>query len=208
MIPNNLFIAITCATMGYLIGCINPAYIISRIKGFDIREEGSGNAGATNAGLVMGKNIGAMIAIFDVAKTCCAIWLATHMFSEFDLAAEVAGTSCALGHMFPFYMHFRGGKGLACFGGMILSFHPLALLILFFVELVPALLIGYGCVFPILTSILVPILYLIITGKKAGALIYSIASFAIFMKHRINIKRVITGEELPISLLWTGREDD
>ena len=199
--------ALLCIVMGYCIGCINPAYIISRRRGFDIRKEGSGNAGATNAALTMGRNIGVMIAAFDVAKACCAIWLAEHFLSDFALATEVAGTCCVLGHMFPFYMRFKGGKGLACLAGIILSFHPLALFVLFFAELVPAILIGYGCVFPILTAILVPILYAAITGHLAGAAVYAIASVAMICKHRINIRRILAGEELRMNLLWKGRED-
>ncbi|MDO4458472.1 MAG: glycerol-3-phosphate acyltransferase [Clostridia bacterium] len=201
-----LFGILVSALIGYLIGCINPAFIISKLKGFDIRNTGSGNAGATNAALAMGKNVGMMIAVFDVAKACAAVYLANKALPEFNLSTEISGTACIIGHMYPFYMKFKGGKGLACLAGIILSYHPVALLILFFAELVPALLVGYGVIFPLLTSVLVPLLYGLITKNVTGALIYCIASVFVVIKHIPNIKKVMSGEELPINALWKGKE--
>ena len=116
---------ILCALLGYLLGCINPAYLIARARGFDIRSRGSGNAGASNAVITMGKAAGVFSAIIDIFKAWLAVCLATRYFTALSVggipvAGEIAGVACILGHMFPFFMAFRGGKGFACMAGMIL----------------------------------------------------------------------------------------
>ena len=109
---------ILCALLGYLLGCINPAYLIARARGFDIRSRGSGNAGASNAVITMGKAAGVFSAIIDIFKAWLAVCLATRYFTALSVggmpvAGEIAGVACILGHMFPFFMAFRGGKGFA-----------------------------------------------------------------------------------------------
>ncbi len=99
---------ILCALLGYLLGCINPAYLIARARGFDIRSRGSGNAGASNAVITMGKAAGVFSAIIDIFKAWLAVCLATRYFTALSVggipvAGEIAGVACMLGHMFPFY---------------------------------------------------------------------------------------------------------
>ena len=98
--------------IGYFIGAVNPSYIIAKIRGFDIRDKGSHNAGASNAVILLGKTIGVLCALLDIAKTVFAIWLAQKLMPEFTWGYAVTGVACALGHIFPFYMKFKGGKGL------------------------------------------------------------------------------------------------
>ena len=129
-----------CALVGYLVGSVNPSYIIGRLRGFDIRQKGSGNAGASNAVIVMGKWVGVSSALFDILKAAGVVWLAPVLARNVPFAAEVAGVSCIFGHVFPAYMRFRGGKGVACLGGLLLAVDFRLLLILLAVEILLILL--------------------------------------------------------------------
>ncbi|MBQ4111933.1 MAG: glycerol-3-phosphate acyltransferase, partial [Clostridia bacterium] len=103
---------VLCLLIGYVTGTINPSYIIARLRGFDIREKGSGNAGASNALILFGKVLGIGCALFDIAKAAFAIWLCGRLFPGLAYSLAITGVACILGHVFPFYMKFKGGKGL------------------------------------------------------------------------------------------------
>lgn len=195
------------ALIGYLIGGINPSYVIAKIKGFDIRKHGSGNAGASNAVITMGKKIGLISALFDIFKAYAAVKLAVYLFAETALAGVVAGVSCILGHIFPFLMKFRGGKGLACLGGVVLAFHPMVFLLLLAAELILVLLIDYICVVPITASIAFPIIYNVMARDRIGALIYGLAAVVIVLKHVENLKRIRNGTEAHLSFLWRRKKE-
>lgn len=191
--------------IGYTIGCINPSYIIARIKGFDIRKKGSGNAGASNAVLTMGKAVGVFSAFFDIAKACAAVWLAGSVFDEFILAGEVAGAMCIVGHILPFYMRFRGGKGLACLGGVILWYDWKIFLIMLAAEIVLVLIVDYLCFVPMTGSVAFAVVYYftaIPEKRLIGTLIYFAAALLILFKHIENVRRIKNGTEAHFSILW------
>lgn len=198
---------------GYAVGSINPSYIIGRARGFDIRKKGSGNAGASNALITMGKAVGAFSMIFDIVKGAVVFLLAPLIFRDLPTAAVLAGTACILGHMFPFYMKFRGGKGLATLGGVILAVDWRLFLIMLGVAVVLAVVTDYICVVPITASVALPILYLLLgvdgtgwlihgAGGKWGALILTAATVAILCRHVQNIRRIFNGQEMHFSFLW------
>ena len=191
-----------CSLIGYLIGNINPAYIISRHKGFDIRERGSGNAGASNAVITMGKRAGLFIALFDIAKAVAASLIAAYLFPQIRFAKILSGSSCILGHIFPFIMKFHGGKGLACLAGMIIAFNPYLFLIMLLFEMILGFSMDYVCVVPISGSILFTVIYAFATGDPIGTIILSAISLIILKKHIENIKRIQNGTEAHISFLW------
>ena len=112
---------ILAALLGYALGCLSPAYLLARRKGFDIRSTGSQNAGASNAFITMGAKSGVAVGLCDMAKSCAAALLAALLFPTLPGAAAVAGTAAVLGHIFPFYLKFRGGKGFAPFLGLTLA---------------------------------------------------------------------------------------
>lgn len=199
--------AFFCAFMGYLIGIINPAYIIAKCKGFDIRQRGSGNAGASNAVITIGKKAGAVAAVFDIFKAYTAFEAAMVLFPTFALAGETAGVFCILGHIFPIHMNFRGGKGLACLGGVILAFNSHLFLILLTAELILALIVDYICVVPITASILFPMIYLAATKSIGGALLFSLIAAVILAKHVENLRRIRNGTEARFSFLWNKEEE-
>lgn len=191
-----------CILIGYLIGAINPSYIIAKLRGFDIREKGSKNAGASNALILFGKVLGVGCALFDIAKAAFAIWLCAKFFSELAYSFAVTGVACVLGHVFPFYMKFRGGKGLACLGGMILAFEWRVFLVMLAIEIVVAFVTDYICFVPMTASAIFPFVYLIMRRDVPGALIIALILPLMLYKHKENLKRIKQKTEMPFSFLW------
>lgn len=103
---------ILCALLGYFAGCFSPSYLLSRRRGFDIRTFGSGNAGATNMMLAAGLKPGLVVMALDVSKAFVVTFPLRLLLPP--LCAALAGLFCVLGHIFPVFLHFRGGKGTAC----------------------------------------------------------------------------------------------
>lgn len=193
---------VLCILIGYLIGAINPSYIIAKLRGFDIREKGSKNAGASNALILFGKVLGIGCALFDIAKATFAIWLCGKLFPELTYSFAVTGVACILGHVFPFYMNFKGGKGLACLGGMILAFDWRVFLIMLAAEIVVAIATDYICLVPLTASAVFPIVYGIMRQDARGALIISLILPLMIYKHKENLKRIKQKTEMPFSFLW------
>ena len=109
--------------LGYLIGCINPAAILGKHYHVNLKEEGTGNLGATNTLLVLGRKAGIFVALFDIFKSYFSARIARMLFPQLLVAGMIASLGAILGHCFPFTMHFDGGRGLASFGGMILAYN-------------------------------------------------------------------------------------
>lgn len=191
-----------CILLGYLAGTVNPSYIIGKFKGFDIRKKGSGNAGGSNALIVMGKAVGFICMLFDIIKAFCIVKLTGWLFAGAKFCFPATAASVVLGHMFPFYMRFRGGKGLACMGGSLLAYSPLAFLIILAAEAVLAFSINYICVVPISCAVILPVIYGIVSADIYGALILGAAGIAVLLKHIENIRRIRNGTEVRLSYLW------
>lgn len=209
---------ILCALFGYALGTINPAYIIGRLRGFDIRKKGSRNAGASNALITMGKWVGIFSAVFDICKATAAYWLAPLIFQDIPYAAAIAGAAVILGHIFPFYMGFRGGKGTACLGGLLIAIDWRLFLIMLAIEAVVALVTDYICLVPITAAILIPPLYgflgsdgldwlLFAEGGWVAAAILSLPMIAILFVHVTNIKRILRGTEMHLSFAWSKEKE-
>ena len=199
--------AISCILLGYLIGCINPAYIVGKRKGFDIRKRGSGNAGASNAVIVMGKKVGVLSALFDIFKAVLVVSLATKLFADLVYAKILAGVSCIVGHIFPVFMGFRGGKGLACLGGLILAYDWKIFLIMLLAELLIAFAVDYICVVPITASLAFPVIYAVQSKEPIGTFILLGCAVVILFKHMENLQRIRNGSEAHFSFLWKRDEE-
>ncbi|MBD5451787.1 MAG: glycerol-3-phosphate 1-O-acyltransferase PlsY [Lachnospiraceae bacterium] len=122
-------IRLICLLIGYVFGCFQTSYIYGRLHGIDIRNYGSGNAGTTNSLRVLGKKAGIIVLLCDMLKTGLAIIVVRLLFREeysdiLYLLAMYAAAGSVLGHNFPFYLKFKGGKGIACTAGLIVFFHP------------------------------------------------------------------------------------
>lgn len=198
---------VLCSLMGYLIGNINPAYILSKLRGFDIRERGSGNAGASNVTMVMGKKAGVFTAVFDISKAFFASVIAVNLFPTLRCSKILSGISCIMGHIFPFLMKFHGGKGLACLGGVILSFNPTIFLSLLLIEIMIALAVDYICIVAPSGAVIFTLVYALFTGDPAGTLMLAVTSVIILFKHIENFERIHNGEEAHISFLWNKNDE-
>ena len=118
----DLVIAAIAAVIGYAIGSINPAAIIARVRGTDLRAIGSGNPGATNAGRAFGWPVGLLDAVLDIAKGFVPVVLLSHF--GYPVAALVAGLAAVIGHISSPWLHGRGGKGVATSLGAVLAVQP------------------------------------------------------------------------------------
>lgn len=202
------FIAILGSiVIGYALGCINLSYIISRINGFDIRKYGSGNAGASNAMIVMGRKTGIIVAILDILKAFVAVKIAGVLFTyatvgNANYAECISGVCAIIGHIFPFYMKFKGGKGLAAFGGTILALDSSLFVVLFIIAVLIALITDYICFVPISMALIFPISFGYLKSSPICMGILFVSSVIIWYRHVENIKRIKKGEEARFSLLW------
>ena len=196
-----------CLLIGYFIGTVNPSYIIAKINGFDIRQRGSRNAGASNAVILLGKSVGLVCAIFDIAKPCIAIAISRLVFPDFKLNFALTGCACILGHILPFYMGFKGGKGLACLGGVILTFDWRVFLVMLVCELVVAFVTNYICFVPMTAAVAWPIIYGVISKDIVGTICFVIVGVIILLKHVENIKRIARGGEMHFSYLWNRKRE-
>lgn len=196
-----------CLLIGYLIGMLNPSYMLARLHGFDIRERGSGNAGASNALLLFGKLRGVLCATFDIVKAAGSVFLTRVLFPQDPLVFAVTASACILGHIFPFYMHFRGGKGLACLAGTILAFDLRVFGIMLACALVIALVTNYICFVPMSASVVFPIVYGCMTGNLPGVLLLILVAVVVLWRHGENIRRIRLGRELRLSYMWNKEKE-
>lgn len=184
------------AMIGYLLGSMSPAYWAAKYKNTDLRSTGSGNPGTSNAFYVLGWKIGVGVGIFDISKGIAAVLLAGLLFPQQALAAPAAGTAAVLGHMYPVWWKFRGGKGFATYIGITLAMNwKLGLVILALIILV-TLITDYLVMGTLTTVICVPIWEGIFRRQYWAAAILIIATGAILLKHRDNYKRLRDGTEL------------
>lgn len=203
--------ALAVAALSYLIGSVNFAVIFSRMKGDDVRLYGSGNAGATNMIRTYGKKMGALVFICDFLKSVLCVFLGM-LFMPADGFGYVAALFCMIGHSFPLYFGFRGGKGVAVCVGAMVVLNPLAAifsiivyaLFLLFSKYVSLSSMAMVAVFPILNYFLPFSLFSIPKGEvDLPSLINYVLRmmipilWAIFVciTHVENIKRLIRGTE-------------
>ncbi len=181
--------------MGYLLGTSNMAVYLAALKGDDLRSHGSGNPGASNAMLLWGWKAGVLVGIHDIGKAVLAVYLAERLFPDVAFAGVAAGVACVIGHMFPFYLRFRGGKGFASYLGMTLALNWKFALGLCVAILIVTLVTDYIVVGTMTTVISFPA-YCALTHNLIMALILCIASGIIIYKHRGNLVRIYHGTEI------------
>lgn len=190
--------AILCLGMGYLIGCLSPAALLSWLKNVDLKKEGTGNLGATNTLLVLGKASGVLVMLLDIAKAFLSVKIARLLFPQLLVAGLLAGLGTMLGHDFPFFLKFQGGKGLAAFGGLVLAHDPVIFLILLTLGLAAMLVVNYGVALPLSAGILFPILAYLRSGSPEILLASALCSALLLVMHIGNVKKVRAGRDIPI----------
>ena len=207
-----ILVFILIAVFSYLLGSLNFGVILSKAKGEDVREKGSGNAGTTNMLRNYGKGMAALTIIGDMAKVVIAIQLTTIICSILGLQYSFeaipglffikcfAGFFCVLGHIFPVFFKFKGGKGVATSGGMVFMVDWRIALILLAVFIIVVLITKYVSLGSLIMSALYPILIYAFHRDLFATLISLVFTAIIFIAHRENIKKLINHTENKISL--------
>ena len=182
--------------MGYLLGCSNMAYYLAKAAKADLRSGGSGNLGASNAVVLLGWKAGVLTAVHDIGKASLAVLLAKWLLPEPEHVGAVAGVACVLGHIFPFYLKFKGGKGFASYFGMTLALNWKLGLVLMAAVIIVTLVTDYIVCGTLTTIITTPIYLGIHHGSWLLALILAVGTAVIIYKHRENFPRMLNGTEL------------
>jgi glycerol-3-phosphate acyltransferase PlsY len=181
---------------GYVLGSISFAVLLVRRRtGKDIREEGSGNAGATNVLRAHGKGLAIAVAVADVAKGAAAVLLA-RLFTADPRVAAAAGLAAIVGHVFPLFYGFRGGKGVATAVGVFLALAPLAALVcvgVFVLIVAVTRYVSLGSV--VAMCLLPPVAGLLFPAPRPVVVAAAGAALLIVAKHFDNLKRLARGEE-------------
>lgn len=191
---------IICILFGYLFGCFSTGFFIGKLNKVDIRQYGSKTSGTTNALRTLGPKAGALTLLGDILKAIIAILLVRYIFfSNYEyvsLLTLYTGLGVVLGHNYPVWLSFKGGKGIAATGGAMLAFDPLIVSVALPIFVISIALTRYVSVGSLLVAITFPIW---IVFRNPGelhmlivALVYTILAF---IKHRSNIKRLLTGTE-------------
>lgn len=189
--------------VAYLVGSIPSAVWVGRtFYNIDVREYGSGNAGATNTFRVLGKKPGIVVLIMDVLKGYLAVKIAFFMgdydphspeFIDFELALAVCGL---LGHIFPVFVGFRGGKGVATMLGILIGIHPQAALFCSIAFISTLYLSGYVSLSSMVSGIVFPVVIMVFYSTNSSINIFSLAiAILILVTHQRNIERIIRREE-------------
>ena len=198
---------ILCLLIGYLLGSLSPAFLAGKLRGYDVRESGSGNAGASNTVILVGRFAGLIVALLDILKAACAWWLCAALFPLLRLAGILGGVGAILGHMFPVWLHFRGGKGLACLGGVVLAYDWRSLLIMLAIAIVIGAVSNYVAVATVSMSVIWPVYYGLRTAFWLGAGVLLTPALPILLRHLVNFRRIRNGEELRLRNLWKKDEE-
>ncbi len=214
---------VICLVIGYVFGLFQTAFFYGRAKGIDIREHGSGNSGTTNALRVLGTKAGLIVFAGDCIKCILAVVVCRLLFGgdhpeTIYLLCLYAGAGAILGHNYPFYMGFKGGKGIAATAGLILSFHPYFIpmgVILFFGTFLTTHYVSLGSLLVyvgFMTEMVICGQLGVFAGATQAQLIemYILAAFLTvlaFAKHKENIKRLVTGTERKTYLFKKNKEE-
>ncbi len=190
--------------IGYLLGCSNMATYLAKAKGVDVSAGGSGNPGASNATILMGWRAGILVAVHDAGKALLAVIIGKLLFPDARGVDVVAGAACVLGHIFPLFFKFKGGKGFASYIGMILALNWEFALIIIAAVIIVTILFDYLVIGTTLTVVSLPI-YLFFTSAGWIAVLAScIATAVIIYKHRSNYVRIIKGTEIGLRSTMKG----
>ncbi len=189
---------VICIIVGYLLGSINPAALISKIRRINLRKRGTGNLGATNTLLTFGKWFFAIVLAFDIAKAFAVVKLANLIFPENAAIGMVAGGAAIVGHIWPFYMNFNGGKGLAAFGGLVLAVDPAVFGILLATALILIVITNHGIAMPMCAGALFPLLFWLRGGDTPSVIITAAIGVVIILKNLKGLKKAIRGEDVKV----------
>ena len=195
---------ISCLVIAYLLGSIPSAVWVGQaFWGVDVREYGSGNAGATNTFRVLGPKAGIPVLLMDVCKGWLAVQIAVFL-GNYPTASQqfinlklALGVAALLGHIFPVYVGFRGGKGVATLLGILWGVHPPAALLCLGIFVVVFLLSGYVSLSSMITAVAFPFIIMLFFNETVASMnIFGMAvAILVLVTHQRNIERLFRGEE-------------
>ena len=191
--------ALVAAAFGYLLGSIPFGLILTRMAGLgDVRKIGSGNIGATNVLRTGHKGLAALTLVLDALKGTAAVLIAHHIGGSYGiaiLAGLLAGLGAFFGHLFPVWLGFRGGKGVATYIGVVLGLVWPAALIFCAIWIGVAVVTRYSSLSALFASVVTPAILLLAFDDRPAALVAAIMTVLLLWKHRSNIGRLMRGEE-------------
>jgi glycerol-3-phosphate acyltransferase PlsY len=193
--------SVALAVVGsYLLGSIPTGYWLGRLRGIDIRQQGSGNMGATNVLRVLGTPSGILVLCVDVAKGFLAVSLLPHLttFPGLDYVRVGCGLAAVLGHTYTCFLRFKGGKGVATTYGVLLALAPVSTILVFLIFAGVVALSKYVSLGSLVTAVLFPIFIWLLGESGQGFSILALAGLvgvAVIWKHRANIRRILDGTE-------------
>ena len=194
---------VICIVIGYFFGCFQSAYIIGKVVAkIDIREHGSGNAGTTNTIRVIGKIAGLSVFALDILKTVIAYVICAYIFKENEvpLPGIYAGVGVILGHNFPVFLKFKGGKGAASLIGLILCIDWRAAVIAYVCGFISLAATRFVSLASLIISLLTPVTLVYFQYSLEVIIISVLVMILSFFQHRENIGRLIKGKESKLVL--------
>ena len=184
--------------IGYLLGSIPFGLVIGKMVGADVRQEGSRNIGATNVSRVLGKKLGFLTLVCDCLKGFMPMALVSYVVPESEsreMVMALTGVMAVVGHMFPVYLKFKGGKGVATGLGVFFYLSPVAIALSLVVFVASVALSGFVSVGSLLASGLIPLWLYFLGASKTTILAAFLVALLIWIKHHENIGRLLQGKE-------------
>ena len=184
------------ALIGYLLGSSNMALYISKLKGIDLRQIGSKNLGTCNSIIGFGFGWAALVFLHDAGKAALAIILCRWLFPENLIVGYVAGSAAVIGHVFPFYLHFRGGKGFAAYLGMMLFLNWRFALVSILITAVLTLATNYIVAGTVTTVVSYPAFTALVSHSASSVAVLCVATAVVIYRHHENFVRIANGTEI------------
>jgi glycerol-3-phosphate acyltransferase PlsY len=186
------YVPIVALIFGYILGSIPFGLLLTRAAGLgDVRSIGSGNIGATNVLRTGNKSLAAATLLLDMLKGTAAVLIAGHYGTDLAMAA---GLGAFLGHIFPVWLGFKGGKGVATYIGVLFGLMWQAALLFLAIWILVALALRYSSLAALVACAIMPVA-LWFMGRSDLAILFAFLSVIVFIKHRANISRLIAGTE-------------
>ena len=200
-----MYVYILGALIAYLIGSFSTAFFLSKILKKDIRSGGTGNLGASNTTLTLGWKWGLLVGLVDILKGFVVVFVARMVFPEYEYLPYIAASMAIIGHIFPFYLKFKGGKGFATLMGCILGYNFIVFVIAGLLVIIITFATDYIVISTLTMAVGFPVFVGIYTHNVFYALILAVGSFCIITKHSTNIKKIIKKEEIGIRSSFTKK---
>ncbi len=194
----NILIYVCSVIISYLLGSFSPSLVFSKFTKKELRNQGSKNLGASNATIVLGWKYGLLVGLIDIFKGTIPVLLVRFLFPSFIILPYLVAAAAVLGHMYPFYLKFKGGKGFATYMGIILGLDWRFFIIIGIATILITLISNYIVLATLTVVISFPIYLVFLAPFPYYALILAPVSLIIIIKHRSNIKHIIAGDEVGI----------